>query len=78
MLLAKTNKWEGKALDNEEKLAKGIQELNKNSRHLEVLEEAPRKLKAEVKTYNHKLNDTKDTFSREQEKPRYELNAMTK
>lgn len=40
ILLAKANKWEGKAIDKEEKLSKVIIKLNENSRHFMELHEA--------------------------------------
>lgn len=47
VLLAKVNRWKGKAIDKEEKLSKVISKLNDISRHFVELEKAQRKDKAD-------------------------------
>lgn len=63
--MAKANKWKGETINKEKKLAKAIHDMNENLRHFEMHEQAQRKLKPEVEAYKCKLNNAKDTISRE-------------
>lgn len=78
MLLAKAKKWEDEVIDKEEKLSKGIPELNENLMHFKELEETQRKDEAEVEAYRHELVDAKEKYAQDQEKEKHELDTMTK
>lgn len=77
VLLVKENKWEGEAIDKKEKLAKGLDELNKNSRHFKLIGENERKLKTMVKAYKCAFNHAKDTVSHKQEKIMQNFSTIT-
>lgn len=71
VLLAKDNKWEGEAIDKEEKLAKAIAELNKKLRCCVKLDKAQRKAKAKVESYSNRL-------AKIEEKVKCELDTVAK
>lgn len=80
VLLAKANKWKGKAIDKENKLACATNKLNENTKHFEVAKEEEEKLMAKKEGYKYELKDAmhkKEETMWEFEETKHDLCVVT-